>query len=243
MPRTINHLIAICILAAPFSATAAITNGDFETGNITGWTPIGAAHADTAAIGVAPPQGTYQGYIDNTGNFSALAPAVVASLGVSGPSIAALGAGTPTTGSAISQDVTVAAGNVLTFDWNFLTDEHNEGVAYNDFAIFTISSAANFLASRDSTFFTLNLASPPPGFDGQTNYATSTYTFPSAGTYKVGFAIFNVGDAGHNSVLLLDSIAIAVPEPTAPTLLTLAALAMFSRRRQAHSNARAQEIK
>lgn len=217
-------------MVIPLTVKAAVTNGGFETGDLTGWTPIGAAHADTAAIGVTPTENTYQAYIDNTGNFSALAPAVAASLGVSGPSIIGLGAGTPTTGSAISQDLTVSTGDVLSFDWNFLTDEHNEGVEFNDFAMFTISSAANFLASRDSTFFTLNLASPPPGFDGQTNYATQTYTFTSAGTFKLGFAIFNVGDAGHNSVLLVDNLSIAAPEPGSISLLIAAAPGLLARR-------------
>jgi hypothetical protein len=210
--------------------SAAVSNGDFETGSLAGWTPIGAASAATAAIGVTPPQGTYQAYIDNTGNFAAPAPLVASSLGVTGSEILALGAGTPTTGSAISQDITVSAGDVLTFDWNFLTDEHDEGVAYNDFAMFTIFSDAHFLASRDSTFFTLNTTSPPPGFDGQTNWATQNYTFTSGGTYKIGFAVFNVGDAGHNSVLLVDSITV-VPEPVSSALFGITALLIARRRR------------
>ena len=151
-------------------------------------------------------------------------------MGVSGSSILALGAGTPTTGSAISQDITILAGDVLAFDWNFLTDEHDEALQYNDFAMFTISSTANFLASRDSTFSTLNLVSPPPGFDGQTNYATQNYTFTSPGTYKIGFAVFNVGDAGHNSVLLLDSVAVT-PEPTMLTMLALSSVCLLRRGR------------
>lgn len=228
MSTRINLLAVLCAIMTPFVASAAVTNGDFETGDLTGWTLIGYGSAQNSSIGVTPSAGSFQGYINNTGNFSASAATVVTSLGVSGPAILALGAGTPTTGSSISQDVTVSAGDVLSFDWNFLTDEHNEGVAYNDFVIFTISSSAFFLASRDSTFFTLDLASPPTGFDGQTHWATQTYTFPSTGTFKLGFAVFNVGDAGHDSVLLVDSVSI-VPEPSSIGFLAIGAIGLLRR--------------
>jgi hypothetical protein len=223
-------IVVLCSILLPLNASAAVSNGGFETGSLSGWSQIGFTPVQTASIGVSPTEGTYQGYINNTGNFAAPAAAVASFLGVSGPTLLALGAGIPTTGSAISQDLTVSAGDVLTFDWNFLTDEHNEGVAYNDFAIFTIASAANLLASRDSTFFTLNLSSPPAGFDGQTNYAPQSYTFTSGGTFKLGFAVFNVGDAGHDSVLLVDNIAI--PEPATASLLLLAAVSGIVRHRR-----------
>jgi hypothetical protein len=221
-------LAALCAVVAPLIANAGVTNGGFESGDLTGWSHLGYTLAQTSSIGVTPTAGTYQGFIDNTGNFSASAAAVATALGVSGPTIAGLGAGTPTTGSAISQTLTVTAGDVLTFDWNFLTDEHNEGVAYNDFVIYTIDSSAFFLASRDSTFFTLDLASPPPGFDGQTHWATESYTFTSSGTFNVGYAVFNVGDAGHDSVLLVDAVSIT-PEPASLGLLVIGAAGLLRR--------------
>ena len=156
---------------------------------------------------------------ETTGNFTALAPAVVASLGVSGPAIVGLSAGTPTNGTGISQDVTVLAGDTLSFDWNFLTDELNEDAMYNDFGFFSISGSAFLLASRNSSTFDMSF--PPAGFDGQTGWTTQTYTFPSAGTFKIGFGVFNVGDSGHNSVLLLDAISISVPEPSSIVLLSI----------------------
>jgi hypothetical protein len=214
-------------LALPVGAHASINNGDFETGTVSGWTVAGSAAAKTSAIGVTPPAGTYMGYIETTGNFTALAPAVIGSLGVPGSQISAFGTGAPTNGTGMSQSVTVAAGDQLTFDWNFVTDELNEDPIYNDFAFFTISGSAYLLASRNGS--TYDTASPPPGFDGQTDWAIQTYTFPAAGTYTVGFGVFNVGDAGHNSALLLDSIA--VPEPATVALLPLGIIALLRRRR------------
>jgi len=232
-------LIALCALAASRQAQATVVNGGFESGNLAGWTLSGSGQATGSGIGVTPTEGSFQGYIETTGNFTALAPAVAASLGVSGSAIFGLGAGSPTNGSGISQTVTVAAGDTLTFDWNFLTDELDEPASYNDFGFFTISGSAYLLASRNSS--TYDLVSPPAGFDGQTDWHSQSYTFASAGTYSIGFGVFNVGDTGHNSVLLVDAVTIAtVPEPSTFALLAvgMAGAAVLARRRAAAGGAK-----
>ena len=217
MTTRIMLLAVLCAITTPVLSNAAVINGGFETGNLAGWTLVGAGQATGSGIGVTPTEGSFQGRIDTTGNFTALAPVVLASLGGSGPAILGLGAGVPVNGTGISQDVTVSAGDTLTFDWNFLTDELNETATFNDFGFFSISGSPFLLASRNSSTF--NTVSPPAGFDGQTGWMTQTYTFSSAGTYKIGFGVFNVGDSGHNSVLLLDAISLPVPEPASIVLL------------------------
>lgn len=233
MSHKIRLLISVCAVIAPSVAHAAVINGGFETGNLSGWTPIGSAKATGSSIGVTPTEGSFQGFIETTGNFTATAPVVVASLGVSGPAIVGLGAGTPTNGSGMSQVLTVAAGDVLSFDWNFLTDELDEAATFNDFGFFTISGTAYLLASRNSSTF--NTVSPPAGFDGQTDWQSQSYTFTSAGTYTLGFGVFNVGDSGHNSVLLLDAIMIPVPEPSSFVLLAVGSLTVLLLRRRDRS--------
>jgi hypothetical protein len=213
---------AVSLLVTPAFSDAAVVNGGFETGNLSGWTLVGSGHAADATIGVTPTVGSYQGYIETTGNFTALAPAVVASLGLSGPAIAGLGAGAPTNGTGISQDVTVSAGDTLTFDWNFLTDELDESATFNDFAFFSVDGSAFLLASRNTSTYDIIL--PPAGFDGQTDWQIGSYTFTAAGTYKIGFGVFNVGDTGHNSVLLVDAVSLPVPEPSAVVLTGLGAI-------------------
>lgn len=223
--------VGMLVIGSRPAVTQAVTNGDFELGSLSGWTLAGAGAAQTSSIGITPPAGTYQGYIETTGNHTVLAPAVALSLGVPGSAIAGLGTGTPVNGTALSQTVTVPAGAVLTYDWNFLSDELNESATFNDFAFFTVSGAAYLLASRNSS--TWDLVSPPAGFDGQTDWATGTYTFAAAGTYTFGFGVLNVGDSGHNSALLLDGVAIAVPEPAfAAAALPLAGLVLLRRPRR-----------
>ncbi len=212
-------LMAVCAVATPSLSNADVTNGGFETGDLTGWTLAGFGQATGSGIGVTPTEGSFQGYIQTTGNLTALAPAVAASLGLAGPAIAGLGAGTPVNGTGISQNVTVAAGDTLSFNWNFLTDELTELPMYNDFGFFSVSGSAFLLASRNSS--TYNVVSPPAGFEGQTGWMTQSYTFPSAGTYSIGFGVFNVGDAGFDSALVLDAISIPVPEPASATLSAL----------------------
>jgi len=216
MSKKILLLITLCALVPARSSQGGVVNGGFEMGILTGWTLAGSGQATGSGIGVTPTEGIFQGYIETTGNFTVSAPAVAASLGVTGPAISGLGAGVPVNGSGLSQNVIVSAGDTLTFDWNFLTDELSESPTFNDFGFFTISGAAYLLASRNSS--TYDLVSPPAGFDGQTDWSTQTYTFPAAGAFTIGFGVFNVGDAGHNSVLLLDGISISVPEPSSLVL-------------------------
>src|SRR4051812_551496 len=223
-------LLGVALFATPIISHAAVINGNFETGNLTGWSSLGSAHVVTASFGVTPTEGTYQGYIESTGNFTALAIDIVPFLGLTGSDIMALGQGAPTNGTGMSQDITVSAGDTLFFDWNFLTDELNETATFNDFAFLVVDGTAFLLSSRNTGTF--DMTSPPVGFDGQTGWSTDSYNFATGGTFKIGFGVFNVGDSGHNSVLLLDAIHVPVPEPGTFVLMALVAPLVFLRKRR-----------
>jgi hypothetical protein len=230
MSPRIKLLAAVCALAVPISARAAVLNGGFEAGNLSGWSSIGAAGVQTASFGITPTVATYEGYIETTGNATELASTVVAAMGIPGSAIAPITTGTPTRGTGLWQNVTVSGGDVLTFDWNFISDELNEDPMYNDFAFWSINASAFLLASRNSSTFTPSVT--PAGFDGGTGWGTQTYTFPSAGTYQIGFGTFNVQDTGHNSALLLDGVAISVPEPVGASVAMMLVAGAFGRRRR-----------
>lgn len=226
--ETRTFQFAVIALGAMLFATslskAAVINGGFESGSLSGWTVMGQGHVETGSVGITPTEGLYQGYLETTGNFTALAPAVVASLGLSGPAIFGLGAGSPTNGTGISQVVTVTAGDTVSFDWNFMTDELDETATYNDFAFYSIDGAAFLLASRNSSTF--NTVSPPAGFDGQTGWGSESFTFSTGGAHTIGFGVFNVGDSGHNSVLLVDAVSIPVPE-SSTLIMSAVAIVLF----------------
>ena len=244
MSKTLCRLLALCALVAPLAAQGQIVNGGFEAGTTAGWTVIGQGTTKTSSFGVAPTAGTRMGYVDTTGNSTVLPPPIITALGLDTADIMGLAiGGAPTRGSCMYQDVTVAPGDIMIFDWNFCTDELDESATFNDYAFFSISdtadlsgtSAAHFLASRNAS--TYNTVSPPPGFDGQTGWTIGeTYTFTSAATYRVGFVTFNVGDSGHNSALLFD--AVVVPEPSVAAMLLLPPLVIAGFSRRARSAAR-----
>ena len=225
----------LCAVCA--SSARALVNGGFETGTTAGWTVIGQGTTKNASFGVTPTAGTRMGYIDTTGNLTVLPPPIITALGLDSADIMGLAiGGAPTRGSCMYQDVTVAPGDVLSFDWNFCTDELDQTATFNDYAFLSISDTASltttstafFLASRNAS--TYNTVSPPPGFDGQTGWTLGdTYTFTSAGTFRVGFVTFNVGDSGVNSALLLDGVSVT-PEPGVIGIALLATPCLLRRR-------------
>jgi hypothetical protein len=225
--------IAASALLLGSSIALAIPNGGWEFGSNLGWSTIGSTPVKTAAFGITPTQGVHMGHIETTGNFTAGAPAVAAALGLTGPAIAGLGQGSPINGSAIYRTFLISAGQTLSFNWNFVSDELTETPTFNDFAFMTINSGTpSLLASRNTS--TWNFVSPPPGFDAQTNWAGYSQTFAVGGSYTFGFAALNVGDAGHNSALLLDNFQLSpVPEPTTAALVVSGAV--FLRRKRFRS--------
>jgi hypothetical protein len=148
----------------PGMVYSQVINGGFESGMMS-W----GAH--DATFGVTPTHGSYAGYIDNTGNGTILAPDMEPALNLPTGTMLTFVSGTPTRGTVIWQDVTVSAGQTLTFDWNFMSDELNEDPIYNDFCFFSVVGATSgvtnsfLLGSRNSSSFT---PGAPVGFDGLT---------------------------------------------------------------------------
>jgi hypothetical protein len=124
-------------------------------------------------------------------------------------------------GSAIKQEITANAGEVLTFSWNFLTDEE-PSEDYNDFAFFTLGTHFQVLADTQSSDLSDDFFS---GFNRSTGLKTFSYTIPTTGTYTLGFGVVDVGPESDpdgavlfNSALQVDSIrgaaSTSVPEPS-----------------------------
>ncbi len=118
------------------SASAVTINGGFETSDFTGYDTIGDTSVQTSDFGSGPTEGTYQGFLSNASGVPA--SDLETFLGVSPGSLNGLGNGTATTGSAIRQTFAANAGDVLTFNYNFLTGE-DANATLNDFSFFTIN--------------------------------------------------------------------------------------------------------
>jgi hypothetical protein len=117
--------------------------------------------------------------------------------------------GIATQGSAIRQIFMAKAGNILTFNWNFLTNEELFP-NLNDFSFVSIG----FLSPLDDSI-------PPPPvisstqFFRETGFQPFSFTIPTTGTYTLGIGVTDWRDTTIDSALLVDNVNLtSVPEPT-----------------------------
>ena len=205
--------LSTVLVAAP--SQAAVVNGSFESA-LSGWTSTGVALVIDSTIGVAPTNGSFQAGLSTYGS-TVSASALEGFLGLSAGSLNALGNGAVTKGSAIKQTFTANAGDVISFDWNFLTSEATPNSSYNDFAFASLTGLTE-LADTTSTF--VNSLTP---FRDETGYQTASYTIATTGTYTLGIGVADVGDQVATSFfgevpvpsgLLVDNVTTEpVPEP------------------------------
>lgn len=176
----------------------------FETGNFINWNTIGDASIETAAFGSIPSQGTFQALITN--DVGSVSDSELENfLGLNPGSIDGFGNGDANEGSALRlKPITVNAGDVLSFDFNFLTDELTPDSTFEDFAFVSITpNVLSQLADTNSSFLL-----SPTGFREETDYDTFTYQFPTGGTYLVGIAVVDVEDELLESALLVDNLRV-----------------------------------
>jgi hypothetical protein len=186
-----------------------LTNSSFETRDFSGWTNIGQATVEDSGFGVTPTDGSYQAVLETLSlNTGASANELETFLELSSESLTSLGA---IEGSAIKQIITVNAGDSLSFDWNFLSDDFQND-DYNDFAFFSLTNITKLANTFSPTVFSFSR------LFNQTEYQSYTYNFQVAGTYALGFGVADVGDDTVNSALLVDNLKLynipqAIPEP------------------------------
>jgi len=228
---------------AQFTITSEIANGDFETGDFSGWSSRGAVKVTTLTdYGVQPYHLMYEAWISNEKIPDRLDKpltdlALEEYLGILHGSFDALGNGNAYKGSLITQTFAANAGDMLRVHWDFLSAEQQApaGNRQNDFAFLFLklqdsqqSPKLVTLANQSSTFFQTDI----PTRDNlifETRYQTTTLTLPSSGTYTLGLGVFDVGDDIGQSDLLVDDIELVpVPEPLAWSIAAGAGLTLWT---------------
>lgn len=216
---------------------AEIVNGGFESGAFAPWLTVGDASVE-GDLDTPPSEGVYQALM--TADFGATAGDIELFLNLVPGSLGALlppSALPIGTGSAIYVDIIASAGDVLSFDWNFLTNEAvTPSASVNDFSFWSLSNEQGAVVL--ATPFSPGFLPSPTVFSFETGYSTSSYTILNDGTYRLGFGVMNSGEDGGDSGLLIDNVtlAAAIPEPASVTLISVSfVLSAVGLRRRWHA--------
>lgn len=196
------------ITTADFAPGSSIENGSFETGDFAGWSTIGDTSIETDSLGIFPTDGANQALIssgDSDAGGSVEDSDLEEFLDLVPGTLDALSGSDAFEGSAIKQTFTVEAGDVVSFDWNFLTNEGTPSDTFNDTAFLNVNGFTFELADTGSTFVD---AAGVDEFSEQTDTQTLTFAIANAGTYTIGFGVVDVGDAVVDSGLAIDNVAI-----------------------------------
>ncbi|NET55178.1 MAG: calcium-binding protein [Symploca sp. SIO2E6] len=167
----------------------------FESGNFSNWTTIGNTSVQTTTSLSAPTQGNFQARITNS--FGSVSDnALEEFLGLNSGALDNLVNRNATEGSAIQLNpITVEAGDIITFDWNF---QSNDGGFFNDFSFVSISSGGSSVLLSE-----LADANNESGV-----YETFEYQFTTGGTYEIAVGVVDLIDGIVDSQLLIDNLRV-----------------------------------
>ena len=218
-----DWFVAAVLVVGSTSAAAQVVNGDFETGDLSGWTPSGTSvvevlQATNFSPDIPQPEGTYYCLLstgpDNQG-----------------------GGGSDLDGNGTDEfDIarlrqtftTPVDDDVITFRWGFLSREADQPAQYDDIFHVTLDGVVMLFGSTNkpggiSTYpdtppydgLNYNVSSPGPTdgswywdtvSDGFTGFSTFSIVIPTAGAHTIEFVVADQGDAVFDSGLLIDEV-------------------------------------
>ena len=241
-------LAAVLYAAAP--AGAITLNSSFETGDASDWTTVGDVSVVGSGFGVTPTDGSFQILLTTDTGAVDVATTETA-MGLTAGTLQDIfvrrfldrtpprstGSG-PTDGSAIQQSFYAEAGDVLMFDWNFLTDENVREPEYTDFLWVHLQQPNN--NPRDPVLGhanqrTSNFSSSASSFDLERGYQTREFNLGQTGTYTLTLGVHDVQDTWVPSGAIFDNFRlIRGPEPNTFLLVAsgLLGLNWHARRRK-----------
>lgn len=197
-----RYILSVCALALPLSFNAQaglITNGGFESGNLTGWSVSG---------GTVSVLNSYTA--DDAGSPLTVNP-------TEGNWFARITAGNPIT-TLMSSIFSVSAGSVVSFDWFF---DSNDYLPFNDMAV-------SLLKIDGSTIYNTTLANVSnTGNYAFNGWNTASFVAPTGGNAVLSFQSINGIDTLQDSYFGIDNVqATSVPIPGALALLAIGAVGL-----------------
>ena len=236
--KMVLYSFAASLLVLIGIGNAALINGGFESGDLTGWQVLGDASVQTSSFGSGPTQGTRQAVLTNdwvsfnlgvqpTGYVYPLSgsPAVLhiddSFLGLSTGSLKGITNApypgeryAPAFGSALQQKFYGVAGTKLSFDWNYFT---NDGFNY-DYCFVSLALSDFFvvekLAGNDPSAVPGGTNWPPPlvtsntVFEKETGFRTFSFILPETGIYTLGIGVTGVTDETLDSGIIVDNFQV-----------------------------------
>lgn len=193
---------------SPDADNGSIPNGSFERGNFTGWSTVGHADIQMLDYGVFPTDGAFQALI-TTESETVPGTEFESRLGLKPGTLSTIYSGTIDEGSALQLTFNAQAGDTLTFDWNFLTNELESDLvgSNNDFSFAVLQS---FGVGQQPLVSELADIHEVPNtsrtmFTNESGYKTFSTTINTSGTYTLSVGAVNIDDPLFDSVLLLDN--------------------------------------
>ena len=194
-----------------FVVSSFINNGSFEgspfeEGTFQNWRTIGDTSIETEEIGIDPTDANFQALISN--GFSDSGGSVEESdlsefFNLSSDSLDVLLDGNATEGSGVKQTFTAQSGDILEFDYTFLSNEATPSRTFNDSAFFSLGNFALELGDTfDPTFSNQSVEE----FSEATDTKTIKIAISEAGTYDLGFGIVDLTDSIVDSGILIDDV-------------------------------------
>jgi len=193
---------------SPDADNGSIPNGSFERGNFTGWSTVGHSDIQTLDYGVFPTDGAFQALI-TTESETVPGTEFESRLGLKPGTLSTIHSGDIDEGSALQLTFNAQAGDKLTFDWNFLTNELESDLVgpSNDFAFAVLQSpgsegqlSVNELADIHETPNTSRSM-----ITNESGYKTFSTTINTSGTYTLSVGAVNIDDPLFDSALLVDN--------------------------------------
>ena len=233
-------------------AQAVIIEG-FESGTGTVFGDASRVGIYGPSGGVVPPQGSFQLLLTTfstatpgdgapiSGTNAQRTATLATNLGLSAGTIrnsnVAGSAGNGFEGSAYTLTISLNAGDVFRFQYDFMTVEDPTQIPFHaDFAFFSVTGAATSYSTLIDANAALSTNPNLTSFNFESGYRTVNFTAVTSGSYTFSIGVMDAGTVGTlQSGLLLDNIQlIAIPEPSALALALVGAVgaAGFIRRRR-----------
>lgn len=242
----------------------SVVNGSFEAGLI-GWNTYGDVSVQGAGFGLDPTAGSSFAVLTTideiepsvygtplSGNFAmafndpnqfaglglpvdvpAFVDAIYPQYSTNLPNAAPF----PHTGSVLNQTIHVEAGSVISFDYNFLSDDYNSSTGHHgDFAVVAINGFDFFAPLDDHLLSPSNVDLSPASLlltTGESGFHTFSYFASTEGYYTVAVGVFDSYDSSVMSALAIDNFTVTkVPEPATLLLMGGGLIGIFSMRRK-----------